>query len=83
MVSKNYISLSLNIEDSLGLAARRRDNIKTVLAVQITRTQWRVGTGNCHYYALGSLNFFDMSTVHTSVNTTNHRDDILSTVSLV
>ena len=28
------------------------------MAVEITKTQWRVGTGNSHYYTLGSLNFF-------------------------
>ena len=70
MVSKNYISLSQNIERPLtGIHRTQTDNIKTVLALEITKTQWRVGTGNSHYYTLGSLNFFYMSTVHSSVNT--------------
>ena len=69
MVSKNYISVSQNIEHWLKLTAIQTDNIKSVLAVKITKTQWRVGTGNCHYYALGSPNFFDMSTVHSTVST--------------
>ena len=68
MVSKNYISQ--NIERSLtGSHRTQTDNIKTVLALEITKTQWRVGAGNSHYYTLGSLNFFYMSTVHSNVNT--------------
>ena len=67
-----------------GSQGTQTDNIETVLAVEITKTGWRVGTGNSHYYTLGSPNFFicpqciPVSTLSTEGD--NHRGRILPAV---